>query len=79
MLGEQGAGFSEGQVQRLAIARALLKDSPILLLDEISSALDQETEKKIFESIRQMTDKTVLIVSHRELDSKVYDISLPLT
>jgi ATP-binding cassette, subfamily B, bacterial len=79
LLGEHGAGFSEGQVQRLAIARALLKDAPILLLDEISSALDLETEKKIFESIRQMTDKTVLIVSHRELDSKVYDLSLPLT
>jgi ATP-binding cassette subfamily B protein len=79
VLGEHGTGFSEGQVQRLAIARALLKDAPILLLDEISSALDQETEKKIFESIRQMTDKTVLLVSHRELDSKVYDLSLPLT
>jgi len=79
VLGERGAGFSEGQIQRLAIARALLKDAPILLLDEISSALDQETEKKIFDSIRQMKGKTVLIISHRELDSKVYDLSLPLT
>ncbi len=66
-LGEKGFGLSEGQIQRLAIARALLKDTPILLLDEISSALDEETEQKVFKSIKELTDKTCLIISHRAM------------
>jgi len=65
LLGERGAGLSEGQMQRIAIARAIFSDRPILLLDEATSALDEETEAKLLENLRSMTDKTVIIVTHR--------------
>lgn len=65
LLGEKGKGLSEGQMQRLAIARAIFSDRPILLLDEATSALDEETEQKVLENLKNMTDKTVLIVTHR--------------
>ncbi len=64
-LGEHGAGLSEGQMQRLALARAIYTDAPILLLDESTSALDEETERRVLENLRSMTDKTVFIVTHR--------------
>lgn len=65
VLGERGTGLSEGQMQRIAIARAIYTDSPILLLDEATSSLDEQTEKQVLENIRNMTDKTVIIVTHR--------------
>ena len=65
LLGEKGHGLSEGQVQRLAIARALYYDAPVLLLDEATSSLDIATEEKLLKSIKAMTDKTCIIVSHR--------------
>ncbi len=65
ILGEKGLGLSEGQMQRLAIARAVFSDSPILLLDEATSALDEETERRVLGNLKNMTDKTVLIVTHR--------------
>ncbi len=65
MLGEKGAGLSEGQLQRLAIARAIYSDAPILLLDECTSALDEQTEKCLLTNLRELTDKTVIIVTHR--------------
>ncbi len=65
VLGEKGHGLSEGQVQRLAIARALYFDAPILLLDEATSSLDIETEEKLLAEIKSMTDKTCIIISHR--------------
>lgn len=65
VLGERGAGLSEGQMQRLAIARAIFSDNPVLLLDEATSSLDESTEKQVLENIRTMTDKTVIIVTHR--------------
>ena len=65
VLGEKGHGLSEGQIQRIAIARALYHDAPILLLDEATSSLDIETEKQLLQHIRSMTDKTCIIVSHR--------------
>lgn len=71
MLKEKGAGLSIGQIQRLAIARALLKDAPILLLDEITSALDIETEHKILTNIKALTKKTVIMSSHRAIDSDI--------
>lgn len=65
LLGERGTGLSEGQMQRIAIARAIFADSPILLLDEATSALDADTERRLLENLRSMTDKTVVIVTHR--------------
>ncbi|MGN0629848.1 MAG: ABC transporter ATP-binding protein [Ruminococcus sp.] len=64
-LGERGTGLSEGQMQRIAIARAIYSGAPILLLDEATSALDEQTEKQLLNNLRSMTDKTVLIVTHR--------------
>lgn len=64
-LGEHGAGLSEGQIQRLAVARALFSRRPILLLDECTSALDESTEALLLRNLRAMTDRTVLIVTHR--------------
>lgn len=64
-LGERGAGLSEGQIQRLAIARAIFSESPILLLDEATSALDEATEARLLQNLRRMTDRTVVIVTHR--------------
>ena len=57
--------YSEGQMQRIAIARALYADRPVLILDESTSALDQQTERKLLDNLKQLTDKTVLFVSHR--------------
>lgn len=65
VLGENSAGLSEGQSQRLAIARAILGDAPILLLDEATSALDAETEKLVLERIRALRGKTCIAVTHR--------------
>lgn len=73
LLGERGAGLSEGQMQRLAIARAIFADCPILLLDEATSALDEETEKTVLRNLREMTEKTVLIVTHRPAALAVCD------
>jgi ABC-type bacteriocin/lantibiotic exporter with double-glycine peptidase domain len=66
VLGESGLGFSEGQNQRLSIARALLKDSPVLLMDEATSALDVATERKVLDNImRKNPKKTVILTTHR--------------
>ena len=65
-LGERGSGLSEGQMQRIAIARAIFSRSPILLLDEATSALDEATERQLLENLRELTDKTVVIVTHRK-------------
>ena len=63
MLGEDGKGLSLGQSQRIAIARAILKDAPIFILDEISASFDKETEDKVFKNIESL-NKTLLISSH---------------
>ncbi len=65
VLKEGGNGLSGGQIQRIAIARAILFNSQIILLDEATSALDEETEKKVLNNIKHMTDKSCVIVSHR--------------
>ena len=73
MLGEHGIGLSEGQIQRIAIARAVFSDNPILILDEATSALDEDTEKRVLSNLCKMTDKTVLIVTHRPAGISVCD------
>ena len=65
VLGEAGNGMSEGQLQRLAIARALVCDSPVILLDESTSALDEATEYRLLKNIKAMGDKTVIFITHR--------------
>jgi ATP-binding cassette subfamily B protein len=65
VLGEGGLGLSEGQVQRLSIARALYRNSEVLLLDEATSALDHETEIRVLKEIQSM-NKTCLFITHRK-------------
>lgn len=65
VLGESGAGLSEGQAQRLAIARAVLGGAPVLLLDECTSALDEETERKVLQRLRALENRTCIAVTHR--------------
>lgn len=65
VLKERGSGLSEGQIQRIAIARAVFSDAPILLLDECTSALDEETEKQVLENLQKLKTKTILCISHR--------------
>ena len=64
-LGENAAGLSEGQAQRLSIARAVLSDAPVLLLDEATSALDEETEKKVIQRLKALENRTCIAVTHR--------------
>ncbi len=66
LLSERGAGLSEGQLQRLAIARALYSEKPVLLLDEATSALDEQTEAKVLKNLRRLENRTVIIVTHRK-------------
>ena len=72
-LGERGAGLSEGQIQRLAIARAVLCDAPILLLDEVTASLDEATEEQVLRNLRRLTDKTCLCIFHRPAALEVCD------
>ena len=72
-LAEGGEGLSEGQLQRLTVARAILTNRPILLLDEATSALDGETEQKLLENIRRLKNKTCLIVTHRPAALEIAD------
>lgn len=78
-VGERGKGLSEGQAQRIAIARALLRDAPVLLLDEATSALDVATERQVLRNIMDKNeDKTCIVTTHRpsvlSLADKVYGV-----
>lgn len=75
-LGERGTGLSEGQMQRIAIARAIYANRPILILDESTSALDEQTERKVLSNLREMTEKTVLIVTHRRAALEICDLEV---
>lgn len=66
VLGERGHGLSEGQMQRLAVARAIYSECPILLLDEATSALDADTERKLITSLKELKQYTVFLVTHRQ-------------
>ena len=76
VLGENAAGLSEGQAQRLSIARAVLSDAPILLLDEATSALDAETEAQVLERIKALPGKTCIAVTHRSAATDIADWTL---
>ncbi|MBQ9604422.1 MAG: ATP-binding cassette domain-containing protein, partial [Firmicutes bacterium] len=65
-VGERGLGLSEGQIQRIAIARAFLTDAPVLMLDEATSALDENTERMLLANIKNMKNKTCIFISHKE-------------
>jgi ABC-type bacteriocin/lantibiotic exporter with double-glycine peptidase domain len=71
--GEQGGGLSEGQAQRIAIARALLRPGSIILLDEATSALDADTERQLLDNLLNNQHKTVIFVTHRQAVVKYCD------
>ncbi|MBO4515499.1 MAG: ABC transporter ATP-binding protein [Lachnospiraceae bacterium] len=80
LLGERGRGISEGQAQRLSIARALLRNAPILLLDEATSALDAETEERVLHNIiKRHPNKLIIVSTHRpgvlKLCQRIYRLS----
>ena len=66
VLSQSAGGLSEGQAQRISIARALLRDRPVLILDEATSALDEATEARIFQQISSLEGKTCFIITHRK-------------
>ena len=78
VLGESGTGLSEGQAQRLAIARAILGGAPILLLDECTSALDEQTERLVLTRIRELNDRTCIAVTHRPAALELCDLHLDM-
>lgn len=78
MLGENAHGLSEGQAQRLAIARAVLGNAPILLLDECTSALDADTERSVLQRLAALPDRTCIAVTHRPAALELADLKLEL-
>lgn len=75
-LGESGMGLSEGQGQRLAIARAVLTGAPVLLLDECTSALDEQTERKVIQRLRELRNRTCIAVTHRSAAVELCDLRI---
>ena len=76
--GEQGGGLSEGQAQRIAIARALLRDRPVMLFDEATSALDGATECRLLQNILEDNSHTVIFITHRPAVLQYCDAQLKL-
>lgn len=72
-LGERGFGLSEGQMQRLAVARALIVGRPVLMLDEATSALDPDTEKRLLKNLKSLEDTTIIAVTHRPAAAELAD------
>ncbi|MGG6498905.1 UNVERIFIED_CONTAM: ATP-binding cassette domain-containing protein, partial [Bacteroidetes bacterium 56_B9] len=62
---EKGGGLSEGQAQRISIARSLLRNRSVMLFDEATSALDPETERRLLENLLKNKNKTVIFITHR--------------
>ena len=77
-IGESGAGLSEGQAQRLAIARAVVGGAPILLLDECTSALDEATERKVLQNLKALPGRTCLAVTHRPAAIELCNLKLEI-
>lgn len=76
--GESGSGLSEGQCQRIAIARALLQSGSVLLMDESTSSLDPATESLVLQNLRTLSNHTIIFISHREAVMKSADSLLEL-
>ena len=72
-LNEKGSGLSLGEMERIAIARAIYSGSPILLLDECSASLDAQTEEKVLSNILSLKDKTIVLISHHKYDESLFD------
>ena len=72
-LNEKGSGLSLGEMERIAIARAIYSDNPILLLDECSASLDANTEKTVMSNILNMPNKTIILISHHKYDESLFD------
>lgn len=79
VLNENGAGLSEGQAQRLSLARAIISGAPVLLLDEVTSALDAVTEATVLERITALPDRTCIAVTHRPAALKLADHVIEVT
>lgn len=75
---ENGGGLSEGQAQRICIARALLRDCPIMILDEATSALDPNTEKQLLRNLLAKSSRTVIVITHRPAVMEYCDNTLRL-
>ncbi|WP_292368429.1 ABC transporter ATP-binding protein [Methanoregula sp. UBA64] len=67
-VGENGLNLSSGEMQKIALARVLLRDSPVILFDEFTRSIDEESKRSIYEVIQKLTDKTVIIVTHTPAD-----------
>ena len=72
-LNEKGSGLSLGEMERIAVARAIYSDAPILLLDECSASLDAATEKKVLSNILSLENKTIVLISHHKYDESQFD------
>ena len=78
VINEGAQGISEGQAQRIAIARALIRNKPVLILDEATSALDEKTEARIFKRLQSQQDKTCFIITHRRSMLEYCDMILEI-
>ena len=78
IVGENGVGLSEGQVQRIALARAILTKAPIMLLDEATSALDENTEKRVLDNLKSIVGATIIIVSHKKAALSICDKNIQI-
>ena len=73
VIGDRGITLSGGQRQRLAIARALIKDAPIIIFDEPTSALDPNTEQVVYDAIKTLCNKVIIIISHHKNVEQIAD------
>ena len=78
VVGENGIGLSEGQIQRIAIARAVLCSAPIMLLDEATSALDEQTEVKVLNNLKQIDGITLILITHKKAAANICNRKLEL-
>ena len=75
VIGELGSNISGGQKQRIGIARALYKNSDVIIFDEATNALDKDTEFKIFSNLEKIEDKTFIVINHRDI-SKMFNYKI---